>query len=353
VVGRNYLAFNSATQWILEDAARTARLQSDLERMFRRSLAETVAASVAAQMERMFPRGLTESFAASAAAQMERHLKSIHGGITTSIEAAAQRMLDQVNQRATLEGSLAAAAAAEAVRVSSLAHRLTGLEEAAREMQRRMDLTQSITADWMRLSEIATRPYRNIADAIGSSLAADSVARMLGGSWHDALGENFALQVQKAFEEQVAEDPEQSFLEGAVAAVVGLLVQAAVKVDSRLIVALVIGLMSSYAFSTPEASVRIDAESQVAEINWHVDRQLQRQNVMIEVFATKVIVHGTRMWTRPDSGSKVIGRIAKGTLVIPRARKGKWTEVVVRPEDSPTGKAIAGWMLNKYVKLPR
>lgn len=38
----------------------------------------------------------------------------------------------------------------------------TGLDAASRAMQRRMDLEASITADWVRLSEVANRPYRNI-----------------------------------------------------------------------------------------------------------------------------------------------------------------------------------------------
>lgn len=370
MAGPDYPGLGAAAEAIMRDANNAARFQASIDKMFPRSLTESMASSAAvqynkmfpqslteglasaaaAQLDRMYPRGLTESLAAATAAQMERYFDTAHGGFMAAIAAATQRMLDRTYGGFGTGGTLAAMAASHSAKMSSLMPGLAGLEEASRAMQRRMDLEASITADWERLSEVAIRPYRDIADAIGASLAADVIARSLGGSWHDAFGTDFALEVREAFEEQVAEDPEQSVWANALAAVIGLLARYGVKVEPYWITAIAISLMAALASYTPSESARLDAEAQVADINWHTDLQIQRQNLFIEAFATKEIIHGTRMWTRPDSASKVLGRVAKGALVIPRRRKGKWAEVGIRTEDSPTGAAITGWMLNKYVK---
>jgi len=208
------------------------------------------------------------------------------------------------------------------------------------------------------LYDITESPVAKMLAQINSSQRVyEGIPAGMVGSWTKALDPGLLSQVQTEFKEEVEERPDAD---------IGDVVEAAVlrafekyekeqtrsnkkRSDPRFIAGIILSLLL-FLYSWMDApQTALDAKEMQAELIAQSDQRFERQERLMELMLTKHVIHGTRLWSKPDSGSRVLGRIQEGASVIKIQKKGKWTQVALRAEDAPGGQAVSGWMLNKYL----
>lgn len=310
-----------------------------------------------------FASGMLEAVSNNAAVQMQKQIAGMAAHHTSMAALTAANIFDQANSTMS---NLTAAVAAGIARDSAMSRHLAMdrignslFVEAAKAASIGLDrqsisMMSRIQEDWKRIDMVGLQTVAQFANQFEfpHQLHA-SISAGLAASWQGSISPTLAAQIRSAFEEQVEEHPQSNVLEAAFAAIVSALHSAGIRLDNANAVNLLLLLMTILANLPNDRLAELDAQEQVAEINWHTDRvaagTAQRQEKILALLATKEITHGTRVWSKPRSGSRVLGRIQEGALVIRITRKGPWTLVAIRAEDAPRGVAVSGWVMNKYL----
>lgn len=353
--------------YALADAAQSEAIRSaDIYRRIQNTIPLGLTSDLAGRLEEQMGLGRVAEVAFTARQALEEQLAKTGAVMVSVREAFGERLTAQMSlERMAMNASLAstahlAAQANQTVRDSFAQIKAIGNAfQGARNLQehlRTIDLTaiQRATsigqiADISRMSEMLAGPSSIALQAMQTSGAFDAIRDSLGGSWHEALNSKLVAQAQASLEAELAADPDRSIVEAIMAAVSNLATFVDHPNGGALANWIYLLCATLFAIVLMQAQEQ-DSKDGAADTAWSIQRLTANQDRILTQLATKSLNHGTRLWSRPDSGSKVLGRLGTGTLVISQDRKGKWTQVFVRASESPTGSAVTGWMLNKYLR---
>ena len=292
--------------------------------------------------------GSSSSALAMASANIGRQIGSI-GGLSSAISSIMARQARSSGTEDILAG-LRLSPAADYSGINNSLKIALDLQKSARAAYAMMDLKG--------LYAITESPIAKLLAQIDSSNRFyEGISAGVAGSWTKAFDPELLSQLQTEFKEEVEERPDAD---------IGEVVEAAVlrafekyekeqaksnkkRSDPRFIAGMILSLLL-FLYSWMDARpTALDATGMQAEQIAHTDQRFERQERLMELMLTKDVIRGTRVWSKPDSGSRVLGRIEKGASVIKIQKKGKWVQVALRAEDAPGGVAVLGWMLSKYL----
>jgi hypothetical protein len=365
----HYLGKDALSRASMLEAMKAA----DVARRIQDQMPATLMGDMARSMTSQFPRTLTESVAlgiqerlalepigalAVASRQLaEQHFSGTSSIMSSALEALNQRLTaEMARSRASVTASLAASAhltARDALGTGALAGlgriELNSLR-IHQDLLRKGDLIGASTrAEIGRMAEMLAGPSLRVTQATQSAQLAEAMRDSLGGSWHGALNKQLIARAQAALEIELAADPERSLLETILAAV-SRLAEFADHPNANNMATWIVALCTLLFTVVMADAQDQDNKDAAADSMWTSHLVMAKQDRILERLATKSLNHGTRLWARPDSGSKVLGQLAAETPVLAQERKGKWTQVSLRAAESPTGAPMSGWMLNKYLR---
>lgn len=165
-------------------------------------------------------------------------------------------------------------------------------------------------------------------------------------TWTQTFAPDFLERVELALQDEATEEPGQSVVTAVTGAVMRTMSEVPQRVDWKFIVGIILTLVIFFYQEHESAATA----AQLADLSAQVAHGLAIQDEMMRVLLTREVRRSTVLQARPKAKARVLARLPTGIAVVLIERKGKWTRIGVRADESPTGRPLNGWLLNKYLR---